>query len=113
MLEYKIKKIEERIITKELQAYNDWGMFTSTGNKSITQKAKNLIKKLETIRDGSEKKKALLAFLRSYRRMSRTKAMSESSDTAVRECVWDFFWKACLAVGLDKDTADVLWELED
>ena len=89
---------------------SDWGMFSGDGNRSLTAKAEGLIKKLEKAISPSQVDNALKAYLRSYRRMSSTKTMSEASDTAVREGVWGFFLKVCYSYGLSHTEADNLWE---
>lgn len=91
----------------ELVAPKYWGMFTAQGNKSLQNKAKNLIKKLD---EGKDPEQSILAFLRSYRRMSQSKNLSEAGDTEVRECVWMFLLKAGNAVDLSNDVLDYLWE---
>jgi len=105
----------EQSYSKEISLINyvedrNWGMFTKAGDKSITNKALGLIKKLEKAKTTTQKFNALTAFLRSYRRMGSTKTMSEASDTAVRECVGSFFDKVCIAVGIGQSTADEIWE---
>jgi hypothetical protein len=85
-------------------------MFTSAGNSSIRKKAETLIKKLEKAETKKQKQNALLAFLRSYRRMQNTKSYREAGDTAVREAIWIFFEKACMASDMG-DAADYLWDL--
>lgn len=95
-----------------LQSPKEWEMFTSKGNHSLTKKGELLIQKLENAKTEKQRINALLTFLRSYRRMERTKTMNESSDTAVRECVWDFFENACAAVNLS-NIANHLWESEN
>lgn len=97
---------------RELKAPKHWGMFTSAGNSSLRKKAERLIFKLERLETKQQKQNALLAFLRSYRRMGDTKTMREADDTEVRECVWSFFEKACMASGMS-DAADYLWDLHE
>lgn len=99
-----------KVTLKDYVKKGHWGMFSSKGNKSITDKALVLINKLEKAKTTTQKVNALTAFLRSYRRMGSTKTMGETSDTEVRECIWDFFEKACNAIGFGSNTADELWE---
>lgn len=98
--------------TKILRAPKNWGMFTSEGNKSLEKKAERLLTKLESSKSTSIQISALLSFLNSYRKMGNSKTMREAWDTAVRECVWDFFKKACTSIGLGSSAND-LWEKEE
>ena len=95
----------------ELTAPEEWGMFTSKGNKSLQKKAQTLLDKLDKTSHGEAEKQIsyLLQFLRAYHKMGYTETMGEASDTAVRECVWIFFERACEAIGLGS-SADDLWE---
>jgi len=107
------EKKEYRDVPFTELAEHNWGMFTIAGEKSITNKSLVLIKKLEKAKNLSQKINALTAYLRSYRRMGRTKTMGEASDTAVRESVWWFFENISEAVGIGRSTADEIWESED
>lgn len=98
-----------RIETKyELKAYNNWGMFTTKGNKSLKLKAQALINKLENTNDTRKQVNALLSFLKSYKRMCNSNSYLEADDTDVRDCVFGFFEKACMSIGL-KESAENLW----
>lgn len=87
-----------------------WGMFTASGNRSITQKAKRFMEAVDGERDYLKRTEAALKFLRSFRKMSSCKTYGEADDTAVRESVGCFFDGVCEAVGLDGDT---LWYAEN
>lgn len=115
-LTYKKRKIvqpEKYIIEeRELKAPTDWSMYTTKGNKSLQNKAEKLLEKVEKTDSTSKRIEAMLSFLRSYRRMEKTKTIREAGDTAVRECVWYFFRKVCEVLNI-KDSADDLWEARD
>jgi hypothetical protein len=116
MLTYtkEIRTVEHR--QEELQIPTSWAMFTSAGNRSITNKAKVLVRKLKRLDEGysweTRKKKlnAFAAFFRSCRRMGDTKSYGEATDTAVRECIWCFAEKAAKCVGIDWVDLDTTWE---
>lgn len=107
MLTYVKRTVTQDVVECELVAPKNWGMFTAQGNKSLHNKAKNLIKKLD---EGKDPEQSILAFLRSYRRMSQSNNMCEADDTEVRECVWMFLIKAGNAIDISKDVLDYLWE---
>jgi predicted Zn-ribbon and HTH transcriptional regulator len=52
---------------------------------------------------------AIAAFIKSYRRMSNSKTMSEASDTAVRECVFSFLEKVARCTGIDSELLETIW----
>ena len=81
----------------------DFGMYTTAGNKSIRNKFRTLCKKLEDDSSAVSGVRACTAFLRSYRRMERTKSYAEYSDTDVRESVWLCFEFVCKKYKIDSD----------
>jgi hypothetical protein len=100
----------EETHTYELRVPTEWGMFTKAGDRAITTKANNLVKKLEKATSHLRKYSVLYAFLRSVRSMARSNSYREVDDTDVRDAVWGFFANACLAVNIDRDKADKMWD---
>lgn len=87
-----------------------YGMYTTAGSKSIENKFRTLIKKLEKEDiDLSGKINAITKLIKSYRAMGNTKSYGESSDTAVREEVWFTLVKVVERFGVPEIVADWIW----
>jgi len=100
-------KIECITITKKIEVPDDWEMYKPNGNLAIKKKAIRFMNNMENKKDDIVKTtRTAASFLRSFRRMSKTKKYAEADDTAVRESVFVFFEKVCNAVNLD---AEKIW----
>lgn len=88
-----------------------YGMYTTAGSKSIENKFRTLIKKLdkEDVTLG-DKVNAISKVVTSYRAMSNTKSYSESSDTAVREEVWGVLCKVAEQYDVPYPVVDWIWD---
>ncbi len=88
-----------------------YGMYTTAGSKSIENKFRTLIKKLEK-EDASVGYKidAIAKLITSYRKMSNTKSFSESGDTAVREEVWSVLCKVSENFNIPYPVVDWIWD---
>lgn len=95
----------------DIKPYVYWSMFTSAGNKSISNKAQKLIDRINVAKTDKQIKKALHMFLRSYKQMYSTKTMGESNDTAVREVVFGFYEEVIDHSGIDIDP-EKMWHDE-
>ena len=100
--------IEYTVRGKVVSVQEEWGMYSPAGNQSLTKKAVNFMKKVESLNDDdypnflreSEK------FLRAYKKMFRTKQFSEASTVDVVHEVGLFFVDACEAMHINSDS---LW----
>jgi len=104
-----VQRTEKR--ERTLEVPKKWAMFTAQGNSRMRTKALKLVKKLEVSELYSDKVKAFEWYFKAYYNacLSKSKVMSEASDTAVRETVWCFALKAGQTVGVSEDTLDDLW----
>jgi uncharacterized membrane-anchored protein YjiN (DUF445 family) len=109
MLTYTSTLIKKVTTTTELKAPSDWDMYTKAGDKSLQKKAQLLINKIENSKTEKQIHNAIAAFIKSYRRMSKSKTMSEASDTAVRECVFSFLEKVARCTGIDIELLETIW----
>lgn len=81
-------------VRQEVTAFDEWGMYTRAGNKSLQRKAQRLIDRVEKLveqRKATRKavRAACVTFVAGWERMSYSKTMSEAGDSAVREPVGD------------------------
>ena len=99
--------------TETLNVPTRWGMFTSKGNKRLTQIAQKAYNKLEALVNsdhgvrGSDVREVLLQYLVAWVKLWDTKTYGEAADTAVRECVGDFHDTLWYAAGVPGDAP---WE---
>lgn len=103
---------------KKIKIYKDWGCYTSQANNSMYQKAKRFIAKIEKLKsenaDYRKIENAFATFIRSHSRFiyTDTGSLGGAGDTEVRSCVWSFLEKVALAVNVDYETLDKIWERE-
>jgi hypothetical protein len=123
MLTYKVKVITHKmdcteLLERDLEAPKDWQCYEGThGDRSMTQKAKRFIVKIEKIKESSSSvdfkmEKAFVAFIKSFMRFRDSDLGDESgaSDSEVKWSVYDFLVKAGAAIGIDEDELKLLWE---
>jgi len=95
----------ERIIVR------GYGMYTTAGSKSIENKMRTCIKRLEkedaTLGDKIE---ALRKVVVGWRKMHSSKSYSESGDTAVREEVWITLVKIAEHFRIPECVTDWVWD---
>jgi uncharacterized lipoprotein YajG len=91
--------------------YKEWGMYTPQGDKSLEKKAQLLINKINKANTIHEICYAIGLFVKSYRRMSKTKTLAEASDTEVRNVVFSFLEKVCKDVGIDSYHLESIWDM--
>lgn len=109
---------EKRNTTREyvertIQVSKDWGMFTPQGNQQMKKKAQTLVKNVLKVKNSTDNYidylKCFEKYFNSYERGTRTKTLSESSDTMVREMVWSFAERVGKSVNISYDALDDLW----
>ncbi len=66
---------------------DDWGMFSTKGNKRVSELAAKFVEGLACRLTPSY---AARAFFKAHAKLALTKSMAEASDTAVRDAVWGF-----------------------
>lgn len=93
--------------------YSDFGMYTRSGNRSISNKFNSLVNKLGEDLTIDGKVKVVCKFLRGYRALAHTASYSESTDTAVREAVWDQLVNIGESFGMPRVIIDWIWEETD
>ena len=96
-------------ISNENNVPTNWGMFSTAGNKRISNLATKFMK-MVTIKNYDELIPDANKFLIAYRAMDQKKSYSEASDTEVRECIWNWFEKVCDENGIN---ANEIWDSED
>jgi len=80
---------------KPLTVPTKWGMFTSAGNKRLTDIATEAMGRITALviadkTSADNVTKVLVTMLYKWYRMSDSKSYREAADTAVRECIGDF-----------------------
>jgi hypothetical protein len=109
-LTFTTKKYTSEEKTHEVVAHDEWGMFTTAGNKRLQTLAQRLIDDVQTTDNFMARLKMFEKFIMAWRRMDRYKSYSEASDTDVRERVWSHCTYVARALGINIDTIDDLWE---
>lgn len=107
MLSLKKMEVIESVKDEEVRVPKGWAMFSSAGNRSITNKAQRMYEVFDGESSTIDKVKAGIRFVRGWRRMEKSKSFREAGDTAVRECVWCFLNECCRATGIDPD---MIWD---
>ena len=88
-----------------------YGMYTTAGNKSIENKFRVLISKLEKENlSCADKVKAAESLVKSWRKMGNSQTMSEASDTAVREAVWDVLINIGKEFRISYEVCNWIWD---
>lgn len=111
-LQYTTTRVQRVTEEKTLEVSKRWGMFSSKGNKRLTQIAQAAHDKVEALcakgsPRGSEIRKVLLQYLVDWVKLWRTKTYGEASDTSVRESVGDFHDNLWYAAGM---LGDAPWD---
>lgn len=89
-----------------------WGMFSSAGNRVITNYAKALMGDLHKAQ-GIEKKQesAFLKYFTKYHKLAwQSRTHGEAGDTDVREQVWGWAESVARELGFDTYILDKLWD---
>lgn len=94
----------------EIRVPNQWAMFSAAGNRRLKKLAEKFVEKLNRLRTSyntipyaAYRKQAnalLKQYVKEWARVASTKSYPEAGDTAVRECVGDFFDRLRANVGI-------------
>ena len=107
MLTYIETNTINRTQAKTLIVPKDWEMYSSAGNKKITNIAQKLFNSLEADESYKNYVKQVTSFVKAYTKLSSFKTYSEASDTMVRELVYDFLEKVEQCLGYN--TLQDIW----